>query len=809
MELKPSEEYKGIKAKEAFADVSSTPNGLTANEAAKRLSECGPNEIAEKKRNPVLGFLKRYWGPMPWLLEFAMVLTFVVGHYVEGSLIFALLTINAVIGFVQSQHSRKAVELLKKHLEIKVKARRNGEWVVLNAGELVPGDVITLKLGDFVPADAYVFDGRLSLDASSLTGESLPVETAVSSLAYSGSVVKGGEALALVVNTGVSTSFGKTVSLVQTAQPKSKQQKLMFSIVKYMMYLGVAASLAVTIYAIAIHWGDLRSHLYEIMSLIIVFLMGAIPVALPAVMTIVQTVGATSLSKKGVLVTRLDSIEDAASIDVFCFDKTGTITQNRISVTSIEAFGGVSRDQALLLAASSSNSKEKDAIDDALIGAAKEKGDKGQSLSQISYVPFTPATKRTEAIINDGKGTFRLIKGAPQVVIGLCDGTDEKEKGKALSEVEGFSKKGFRSLALARQDGDNAPVRLIALLALSDPPRTDSEKLIANVQALGIRCLMLTGDNAAIAKEVASEVGIGSRIHSANELKGLSEKEEISLVERSDGFAEVYPEDKYEIVKLLQKAGHMVGMTGDGINDSPALKQAELGTAVSSATDVAKASASVVLTRPGLSEIVDTVKTSRQTYQRMLTWVINKITKVVEVVVLFTVGYFWFRELLISLLGMSLLVFANDFVTMSIATDNVVSDSSPNMWKLKSIVAASSGLGILFALEDLLVVCLGYYWLHLDYATLCSLTMLSLVYNTQFRIMIVRERRHFWSSAPDKKLFFISLAAMVLFTFIGIFGGIIPALGCRLVFGLLGIGLAFMVLVDFAKYALFKAFRVS
>jgi len=319
---------------------------------------------------------------------------------------------------------------------------------------------------------------------------------------------------------------------------------------------------------------------------------------------------------------------------------------------------------------------------------------------------------------------------------------------------------------------------------------------------------MLTGDNQAIAREIAGQVGIGTGIHRAKELEGLSHEEQVKLIDSCDGFSEVYPEDKFKIIHLLQDEGHMVGMTGDGVNDSPALKQAELGTAVSTATDVAKASASVVLTKPGLGEIINTIRVSRQTYQRMLTWVINKVTKVVEVVVLFTAGYFWMHNMLISLLGMSLLVFANDFVTMSIATDNVVSTQSPNLWKIKNIVSASLLLGILFALEDLLVAYIGVSYFHLPYNLLCTLVMLSLIFNTQFRILIVRERRHFWSSLPSKKLFFISMAAIVGFALIGTVGNIVPVLAWNQVLILLAIGVVFMVAVDFVKYGLFRRFHV-
>lgn len=807
LQKKATNDYKGMSLEDVESVLNSGNGGLSEKEAADRINRFGPNEIQEKKKNPVKQFLKRYWGPMPWLLEFAMVLTIFIKHYTEGIIIFVLLTVNAVIGFVQSRHSQKAVELLKKRLQIKTKVLRDGQWVLRDAKDIVPGDVLNLKLGDLVPADVFVLKGEVSADASALTGESLPQDIHSKDVVYSSSIIKRGEARCLVVNTAANTYFGKTVSLVQIAKPKSKQQELMFNIVKYMMYLGVAASAVVACYAIVLH-RDLMS----ILSLIIVFLMGAIPVALPAVMTIVQAVGALDLSKKGVLVTRLDSIEDASSIDTFCFDKTGTITQNQLSVTDCRPFGSYEKTDVAKLAALASKAEEMDAIDTAILSYAGSLKISRDGCSQLSYLPFNPANKRTEATVSIGKDTLRILKGAPQTILQLCGKTDEKAVQEINRTVEDFSARGYRTIAVAvcgnTEPNANADCRFAGLLALSDPPRPDSEAMIQHIKDLGIRPFMLTGDNQAIAREIAGQVGIGTRIHSAKELNGLSGEEQLKLIENSDGFAEVYPEDKFKIVHLLQEAGHMVGMTGDGVNDSPALKQAELGTAVSAATDVAKASASVVLTKPGLSEIIDTIKVSRQTYQRMLTWVINKITKVVEVVVLFTVGYFWLHNMLISLLGMSLLVFANDFVTMSIATDNVVSTKSPNSWNLKSIISSSMVLGIFFALEDLLVTYIGITFFHLPYASLCTLVMLSLVFNTQFRILTVRERGHFWASFPSKKLFFISLAAIIAFVLIGIFGTIVPTLLWSQVLILLGIGAVFMVLIDFVKYGLFQKFHV-
>lgn len=802
LRLKSTSEYKNIPSEETIKFLETSENGLTTDEANRRIKEFGYNEISEVKKNALLKFLKRYWGPMPWLLEFSIVLNIILKHYTESIIIFTLLTLNAIIGYVQSRNSQKAVEMLKKKLEIKAKVLRNGKWVLEEAKYLVPGDIINIKLGDLVPADVNILSGEISVDESALTGESLPKDLHESDIIYSSSIVKRGEAKCVVINTGANTYFGKTVELVKIAKPKSKQEELMFSIVKYMMYLGIAASIIVSVYAVYLH-----KDVLFILSFIVVFLIGAIPVALPAVLTIVQAVGAMELSKKGILVTKLDSIEDAASIDIFCFDKTGTITQNKLSVVDSIALGKYKNEDVVKMAALASKEEGMDAIDLSIINYSKTIKTDLDGYEQISYTPFNPASKRTEATVKINGASFNIIKGAAQTIIGLCEEMDKSTLEKINRAIDEFSAKGSRTIAVAVSN-DRSQYELTGLLAIADPPRQDSKSMIAEIKRLGIRTIMLTGDSLAIAKEIAGRVGIGSRIMRAGDLEGLNNSEQLKAIEESDGFAEVYPEDKYKIVKLLQENGHMVGMTGDGVNDSPALKQAELGTAVSEATDVAKASASIILTKPGLSEIIDAIKVSRKTYQRMLTWVINKIIKVVEVVVLFTIGFFWLHDIVISLLGMSLLVFANDFVTMSIATDNVKSTEDPNSWNIKKISTASLILGILFAAEDLFLICIGLKYFNLGFDKIRTLVMLSLVFNTQFRILIVRERQHFWSSVPNRNLLIVNIATIIGFVLLGVFGTFLSSLTVSQVFAILGIAVIFMFGVDFVKYYLFRKLNI-
>jgi H+-transporting ATPase len=801
---KNTADYKKIPLESAFQALKASREGLNASEVEKRQARFGYNEIFEKKKNPLLEFLLRYWGPMPWLLELAMGLSFVLKHTLEGIIIFVLLTVNAVIGHLHSRGSQKAVELLKKKLAIKAKVLRAGKWEVKEAREIVPGDIITVGLGDIVPADTVLISGELSVDQSALTGESLPVETKTSDILYTGSVIARGEGRALVVNTGADTYFGKTTDLVKIARPKSHQDEVMMAIVKNMMILGITASFLVSVYALLV-----QTSILLVLTFAAIFLMGAVPVALPAVLTIVQSVGAMQLAKKGALVTRLAAIENAASINVLCLDKTGTITQNKLSVTDRIPFADYKAEEVVAAAALASQEEGMDIIDLAVLEYARAQGIDLNRYRRVNYTPFNPSIKRTEAVIEEGGRSFRVVKGAAQVILALCQGLNRETQGEAERITDAFSRKGFRTLAVARSEGDDLnTLRLVGLLPLADPPRPDSKDIIEKTRELGIKPIMLTGDNMAIAREIGQQAGIGSHIIRMKDIENLSEDEQGRKVAECDGFAEIYPEDKYRIVKLLQSRGHMVGMTGDGVNDAPALKQAEMGVAVSNSTDVAKASASVVLTEPGIGVIIDTITISRQTYQRMLTWVLNKVTKVIEFVGLLTLGFFWLHEIVLSLLGMALLVFANDFVTMSLATDHVKQTPSPNQWNVRNITLASLVPGLFLVVEGLLVILVGLDYFHLEWEQLRTLVMLNLVFNSQFRVLIVRERRHFWSSLPGRELLILSFATILGFALLGIYGLFVPPVSVNQILFILVFSVLFTLGIDFPKYYLFKKFRL-
>ena len=798
-------EYKKLSAEEALGFLETSVKGLSASKAASRLRTFGRNEIEEKGKNPFLEFLRRYWGPMPWLLELAMGLSFLLGHRLESSIIFALLTLNAVIGHMHSRSSQKAVELLKKKLAVKARVLRDGVWVMTDSGSVVPGDIISVKTGDIVPADAKLLGGELSVDESALTGESLPVRASTLAIIFSSSVIRRGEARCVVVNTGANTYFGKTAELVKIAKPKSHQDEVMMAIVKYMMYFGIGASVLVAAYAFFINTGIL-----SILTFVVIFLMGAVPVALPAVLTIVQTEGAMELARKGALVTRLDSIEDAASIDMLCLDKTGTITENRLSVVESYPLPGYGKEDVAVAAALASREEGMDLIDLAVIEYARKGKIDLSAFRRISYTPFEPSTKRTEAVAEAGGKRFRAVKGASQVVASICKTKDSGTSEILDKTMEDYSRKGYRTLAVARSEGDDmGQLKLVGLLALADPPRPDSKNMISEALKLGIKPLMLTGDNFAIARDIGLQTGIGGKIIRGADIGGLAGGELAKkgiFARKIDGFAEIYPEDKYEVVKLLQSMGHMVGMTGDGVNDAPALKQAEMGIAVSGSTDVAKASASIVLTEPGISVIIDAVKTSRKIYQRMLTWVINKVTKVMEFVGLLVLGFLWLHQIVLSLLGMSLLVFANDFVTMSLATDNVEYTANPNKWNVKNIILASIIPGSLLIIGDAFVVLAGIRHFHLEWEKLRTVVMLLLIFNSQFRVLVVRERRHFWSSVPSKGLLAMVSSTVAGFALLGVYGLFIPPLALNQVLAVLGFSALCALCIDFPKFYSFRKF---
>lgn len=730
--------------------------GLTKEEVEKRIKQFGFNEVLEKKENPLIRFAKKFWGLTSWMLELTMLISLILGKYLDLYIIGALLLFNSVLGFLQEEKASGAIESLKKKLQVNARVQRDGKWSTVPARELVPGDVVRIRAGDFVPADLKIIDGKLEVDQSALTGESMPVEKKESDVLYSGSIVRRGETNSIVLITGTKTYFGRTAQLVQIARPKLHMEEVTSKVVTWLLAI-VGTLLGLTI-VVSVARGI---NVLDILPLALVLLVSAIPVALPAMFTVSMAIGSVELVKKGVLVTRLTASEDAATMDTLCADKTGTITMNRLTITSVSPMAGFREEDVILYGALASQEANQDPIDIAFITSARDRKLQGAEYVQKEFAPFDPATKRTEAVIQKGDQSFKVMKGAVRVIAGLC-GLKDDEINRLESSMGELAVRGYRTLAVAKSEGIGNP-KLVGLVAMYDNPRPDSKELIKELKGLGVSVKMLTGDALPIAREIAKQVGLGENIVRAQDLKKYAKEDLVKaaeIAEKGEGFAEIYPEDKYTIVKSLQSKGHVVGMTGDGVNDAPALRQAEVGIAVSNATDVAKGAASAVLTGEGLSNIVDLVRIGRMIYQRIITWTLNKIIKTFEVVVFVTLSFILIGLSVVGAFDIVLLLLVTDFVTLSLSTDKVRWSRKPDTWNITGLVKVAMVLGVMTLIEHfgLLYIGLEYFALRSDIPALHTFAWEMLFYSGAFTIFIVRERRHFWDSAPSSTL----LTAIIL-----------------------------------------------
>jgi H+-transporting ATPase len=736
-------------------------NGLAAADWEKRIKEYGYNEIPEKKAHPYIRFIKKFWGPTAWMLEAVVALSLLLGNYLDTYIIVALLLFNAVLGFFQEQKASNAVTALKQKLRVNARTLRDGTWQILPARELVPGDIVRIRAGDFVPADVKLLDGPLEVDQSALTGESLTVSKEKSGMLFSGSIIKSGEANALVVLTGNKTYFGKTTELVQFARPRLHSEEVISQIVTWLLVIvGVALAVAFIVSAL------IGIKLLTVVPLALVLLASSIPVALPAMFTITMAIGSMDLARRGVLVTRLNAAEDAATMDTLCSDKTGTITMNKLSVAGIIPMNGLGENDVLMYGALASEEANHDPIDLAFISAVSDRNVPMEGFTRKSFAPFDPKTRRTGAVVEKGKKTFSVVKGAVSIIADLA-GADVN----ALSLQTGkYASKGYRTLAVAMGE-DEKSLTIVGLVALYDMPRADAKKLIGDLKGLGISVKMLTGDALPIAKETARQVGLSDALITSTEFEKALETDPDKasrIAETSDGFAEIYPQDKHSIVTSLQRQGHIVGMTGDGVNDAPSLKQAEVGIAVNSATDVAKGAASVVLTGDGLGNIIDLVKEGRMMHQRTLTWIFNKVVKTFQIVVFVVVAFLLTGRFIVSVFDVVLLLFVIDFVTLSISTDNVRGSLKPDTWDISGLVKSSLILGVLVVLESLAILFIGLGPLGLaqDYASIQAFSFAILFYFGMLTVFVVRERGHFWDSFPSKSLFSITLVDMIVVAFL-------------------------------------------
>ncbi|GAP12515.1 plasma-membrane proton-efflux P-type ATPase [Longilinea arvoryzae] len=785
----------GLPEKRTENPSTSLGAGLSQAEAEKRLQQYGPNALPEQKTHLWLVFLKKMWGPIPWMLEACVVLELILGKYIEAGIIGALILFNAGMSTQQENNAQNALALLKKRLTVNARVLRDGAWQLLPSVDLVPGDVIYLRMGDLVPADAKVVSGQISLDQSSLTGESMAVEAAESALTYEGTIVVRGEATAIVSETGIRTRFGKTAELVRVARSTGQLEKIVFSIARHLVILDIILVAIVLAYAV---FSGLP--MQDMLPFALILLVASVPVALPATFTVATALGAVTLSKNGVLVTRLSSIEEAASMQVLCTDKTGTLTENKLEVSEIIAFSPNSQQDVIHLAVMASDAATQDPLDKAILEKAKKAGvDLHINDSRQRFVPFEPATKRSEAFFNQNDHILRIMKGAPQIISTFDSNLDEK----FTQLVDGLSSKGLRVLAIA--SGTDDIVQVAGLVAFQDPPRPDSANLISRLKKLGIRVIMITGDGLITAKSIASIIGIGDRA-------SLGESLQIPQTgsdEDYDVYAEVLPEMKYQLVKKFQKKGMVVGMTGDGVNDAPALKQAEVGVAVSSATDVAKAAASLVLTSPGLSNLVAAIETSRRIYQRMLTYTLNKIIKTIEIVFFLSFGLIFFHTFVTTPLLMILLIFTNDFVTMSISTDQVKPSPLPNRWNVRSIVWGAVCIAL-----PILALSFGIFWyahsvLQLPLANLQTLLFVMLVYSGQGTIYLVRERGHFWLSLPSKWMLIGTSADILVVGLLATQGILMAPIQIMLVVEVFGVICVYLMALDLIKVPIFAKLHLN
>ena len=764
------------------------PQGLTGDEARRRLAQFGPNAVAEARPHPWRVFLGKFWAPVPWMLEATVLLQLALGKWDEALVIAALVVLNAVVSFVQESRADRALALLKQRLPVTARVRRDGRWQTLPAQELVPGDAVHLRVGDLVPADVRLADGSVLLDQSALTGESLPVEAGAGAVAYAGAVVRRGEATGEIAATGARTYFGKTAELVRTAKTESHLARLILRIIRPLIALDVALVLALFVYAVVT-----GLPLHELLPFALILLVASVPVALPATFTLAQAFGARELAARGVLVTRLSAIEEAAAMEVLASDKTGTLTQNRLAVAALHAYAPHSEDELLRLAALACDEATQDPIDLAILEAARARGVLENIPPRVEFIPFDPQTKRAEAIYAPG---LRVVKGAPRAVAALVAGAD------VGADIERLAEGGYRVLAVAA--GDRNTLRLAGLLALDDPPRPDSRAVVDRLRALGVRVLMVTGDGLATARTVAAQLGIGER---ACPPEALREGRD-DPARDCDVFARVLPEDKFRLVKSLQRAGRVAGMTGDGVNDAPALKQAEVGIAMANATDVAKAAASLVLTNPGLSDVLAAVETSRRIYRRMLTYTLNKIVKTLEIAVFLSLGVMLTGVFVITPLLVVLLLFTNDFVTMAIATDRAPAASRPVRWRVRPMVLTAAALAALVLALSFAVFFAARDWLHLPLPQLQTLVFLMLVFSGQGVVYLVRESGHFWRSRPSRWLLFASAADIAIVSLLAVNGILMAAVPAALVAVLLALVLVYLTAVDFLKVRLFRLLDV-
>lgn len=787
------EQAKTLSNEEVLKRLGVTESGLSDEEATERLAQYGPNALVEHRVSLLNKFLSYFWGPIPWMIESAAILSAMVQQWADFSIIVVLLMVNAVIGFYEEYKADNAIQLLKQKLALMARVRRNGQWTTIPAAQLVPGDLARIRLGDIIPADLKLLQGDyLEVDQSALTGESLPVERYVNDIVYSGSVAGKGEMNGVVVATGMQTYFGKTARLVQETEVRSHYQEAVLKIGHFLI-----VSTLVLVGLIILVAMFRRDPMLETLQFALILTVAAIPVALPAVLSVTMAVGAVRLARHKAIVSRLVSIEEMAGMDVLCTDKTGTLTQNRLVLGEPVVFDELSESALIRYAALASRSEDHDPIDQAIFERMEVGSLEGCVIEK--FIPFDPVIKRTEATVVSGQEQFKVSKGAPQVILGLSVNREQLES-QVNQRVEELAGRGYRTLGVAKTD-ESGHWRFLGLLPLLDPPREDSAAMIDAARQQGISIKMVTGDHLAIAKEIAGRLHLGQNILTAEALFQPDKQMDGKEIEATDGFAQVFPEHKYHIVESLQKLGHFVGMTGDGVNDAPALKKADMGIAVSGATDAARSAADLVLTAPGLSVIIEAIKESRMIFERMNSYAIYRIAETVRVLLFMTLAIMVFNFYPVTAVMIILLALLNDGPIMMIAYDNAKLMERPVVWDMHKVLAISITLGVLGVFSSFGMFWIGEEVFHLDRPTVQTLMFLKLTVAGHMTIYLTRAgEHHFWIRPfPSAKLFWTCELTQVVATLFAVYGVFMTPIGWKLAGFIWAYALIWFVFNNFVK----------
>ncbi|WKT59988.1 plasma-membrane proton-efflux P-type ATPase [Microbulbifer thermotolerans] len=808
-----------------YATLKTSTKGLSKTEAANRLQKYGRNAITEKEESALRKFLRFFWGPIPWMIEAAALLSALIGHWADFAIISLLLLYNAIAGFWQERKASNALAALKAGMAPKAEVLRGGEFTTIDAAEVVPGDIVRIKLGQVVPADVrFVGGDSISIDQAALTGESLPVNKKIGDLGYSGSIAKRGEMTAVVIGTGRNTFFGRTAKLVAGAgRGPSHSQKAVTQIGDFLIALCLFLALFLVgselyrdiVIAKDWHWSDVL----DILRLVLVLLIASIPVAMPSVMTVTNALGALTLSKKKAIVSRLEAIEELAGVDILCSDKTGTLTKNQLTLHDPQLFAAEDKATLIQAAALASEPDSDDPIDKAVFAGL---GDKKvlDTYRADKFTPFDPVSKRTQAQVTDSSGkTLLFSKGAPQAIAALCKlSGDTADKADAC--VSDLAARGLRALGVARSEDQGHSWSFLGILSLEDPPRDDSRQTITRARDHGLQVKMITGDDVAIGKEIASQVGIGTNIRAAGDLFSKNQDMNhlparvVDCVETADGFGRVFPEHKYAIVKALQGRGHQVAMTGDGVNDAPALKQADCGIAVSGATDAARAAAAIILTAPGLSTVIDAIDEARKIFERIINYVLFRVSMTLDimVVVVFATVFFGFPPL--TPIMIVLIALLDDVPIMTIAYDNTLVPSKPVHWQMRQLLLGASIIGLFSIAQSLGLLLIGMEWLGnpqwqswipLSKDQIQTVVFLQIVAGGHLLLFVVRARGAFFSRPwPASRLFGAIVGTQVLTVLMCGFGWLVPAIPWAII-GLVWLYMiAWMFVLDLVKRILYR-----